>query len=200
MNIWSVLSWAIIVGALFIVPRNRKPGAATAWLMLIVLQPFVGLFLFFLIGFPKLSRHRRALQRRADDIIAHRVHEVQADPTVHRFFDAPVPERFEPLARLNSSLGGMPACAGNYVELIAGYAAAIARMTEAVNEARLYVHIEFYIVALDSVTEPFFVALENAVKRGVAVRFLIDHVATRRVPGRKEMTARLTSIGVDWHW
>ena len=200
MTIWSVLSWLIIVGALFIVPRNRKPGAATAWLMLIVLQPFAGLALFLLIGSPKLSRHRRALQRRADDIIAHRVHEVQADPAFHGFFDAPVPERFEPLARLNSSLGGMPACAGNSVELIAGYEAAIARMTEAVNEARLYVHIEFYIVALDHVTEPFFVALENAVKRGVAVRFLIDHVASRRVPGRKAMTARLTKIGVDWHW
>ena len=43
------LSWLIVIGALFVVPRNRKPGSATAWLMLIVLLPFVGLALFFLI-------------------------------------------------------------------------------------------------------------------------------------------------------
>ena len=51
-------SWAIVIAALFVVPRNRKPGSATAWLMLIVLLPYLGALIFLLIGSPKLSRRR----------------------------------------------------------------------------------------------------------------------------------------------
>ena len=39
---------------LFIVPTNRKPSSATAWLLLIVLLPYLGLLIYLLIGNPKL--------------------------------------------------------------------------------------------------------------------------------------------------
>jgi cardiolipin synthase A/B len=200
MTIWSALGWAIIVASLFIVPRNRKPGAATAWLMLIILQPYIGLALFLMIGSPKLSGYRRLLQRRANEIIAVRVREAQDDPEVEDFFEPSLPPNFEPLIQLNAALGGMPACVGNKVDLIPGYNDAIAALTDAVKTARLYVHVEFYILALDATTEPFFQALEDARRRAVPVRMLIDHVASRGFPRRKEMTERLTSAGVDWHW
>jgi cardiolipin synthase A/B len=200
LRLTSVLSWAIIVVALFIVPRNRKPGAATAWLMLIVLQPYLGALLFLLIGTPKLSRQRRAQQRRADALIAARLAEARADAELERFFDPPLPERYEPFVRLNASLGGMPACTGNRVELFAGYDVPMGRMIAAVDQAHSFVHAEFYILALDQTTEPFFVALENAVRRGVAVRLLADHLASRGFRRRQEMSRRLTAAGVNWHW
>ncbi|MGH7552493.1 MAG: phospholipase D-like domain-containing protein, partial [Longimicrobiales bacterium] len=194
------ISWLIIIAALFVVPRNRKPGSATAWLMLIVLLPYVGAPLYLLIGSPKLSRHRREQQRRADALIAERVAEALTDPALERVFDPPIPERYRPFVSLNASLGGMPACAGNHVELIADYDEAIRRMASAVDDARSFVHIEFYILAMDQATEPFFVALENAVRRGVAVRLLADHVASRGFPRCKDMCRRLTNAGIDWHW
>lgn len=199
-GILSVISWLIIIAALFIVPRNRKPGSATAWLMLVMLQPFVGLLLFLLIGSPKLSRRRRAQQRRADALIAQRVAEAQTDPTVERYFDPPVPARYASIVALNERLGGMPACTGNTVELLPDYDEAIRRIAAAIDDARIFVHVEFYILAMDGTTEPFFLALERAVQRGVAVRLLVDHVASRGYPGRAEMAERLTAAGVDWHW
>lgn len=195
-----VVSWVIIIIALFVVPRNRKPGAATAWLLLIVLVPFLGAPLFLLIGSPKLSRRRRAQQRRADELIAERVQEAMADPDLQRVFDPPIRERDEPFVRLNFNLGGMPACTGNRVELIPGYEDAIARMAAAVDEAKGFVHAEFYIMAMDHTTERFFVAMENAARRGVAVRLLIDHLASRPFPRRREMMQRLTRAGIEWRW
>lgn len=194
------LSWLIVIGALFVVPRNRKPGSATAWLMLIVLLPFVGLALFLLIGSPKLSRRRRALQRTADGLIEARVDEAQEDPELEAYFRPSAPDRYTHIIELNEALGGMPVTAGNTVELISGYEEAIYRMAAAIDDARDYVHIEFYIMALDTTTEVFFVALENAVRRGVAVRLLIDHVASLPFPRRREMGRRLSAAGVDWHW
>jgi hypothetical protein len=85
------LGWVIIVAALFVVPRNRKPGSATAWLMLVLLFPFVGLFLYWLIGSPKLSRRRRAQQRRMDAMLAREAAWRDASPD--RVFDAPIRSR-----------------------------------------------------------------------------------------------------------
>lgn len=199
-DIAYLASWPIIILALFVVPRNRKPSSATAWLLLIVLLPYVGALLFLLIGSPKLSRRRREQQRAADRIIAARAAEIREDPELESVFDPPIPERYEPFVNLNAKLGGMPACTGNRVELIADYHEAIRRMTAAVDEARDFVHVEFYILALDRVTEPFFAALERAVRRGVTVRLLADHIASRGYPRRKEMCRRLTEAGIDWHW
>src|SRR5262245_1878747 len=65
----ALLSVAICGVALFVVPVNRKPSSATAWLMLIFGLPFFGAILFLLLGSPKLSRRRRAQQRSMDDVL-----------------------------------------------------------------------------------------------------------------------------------
>lgn len=194
------LSWVIFIGALFVVPRNRKPGAATAWLMLIFLLPYLGLLIFLLIGTPKLSKRRRAQQRTMNAYITERAESVEQVPELAPLFDPPLSARYLPFARLNTKLGDLPACTGNTVDLLADYDAAIETITEAVNGAQIFVHVEYYILALDRTTEPFFQALEQAVQRGVIVRVLLDHMGSLLYPGRKQMLQRLTAAGVEWHW
>jgi cardiolipin synthase len=191
------VGWVIIVASLFVVPRNRRPGSATAWLMLVMLLPYVGLVLFWLIGSPKLSRRRRAQQRTMDERIARVI--ARRDESLERMFDPPVAARQEPIVRLATRLGGLPACAGNTVTLLPDYDGALAQMIAAVDAARAFVHVEFYILALDDTTAPFFDALERAVKRGVPVRVLLDHVGSRKFPGHRAMLKRLTDAGVAWH-
>lgn len=194
------ISLVVVLASLIIVPRNRKPGSATAWLMLIAVVPILGAALFFLIGSPKLSRRRREQQRRADALIAERVEEAQANPALSGLFDPDVPPRYLPFVKLNTALGGMPACSRNQVELISDYSEAIRRMIAAVDEATSFVHVEFYILALDPVTEPFFAALERAVRRNVSVRLLADYMGSRWFRGRELMMQRLHQSGIDWHW
>ena len=74
-----------------------------------------------------------------------------------------------------------------------------ARTSAAVATAERSVHVEFYIAALDATTEPFFDALRDAVARGVTVRFLYDHLGSRKYPGHTRMNERLTADGVEWH-
>ena len=64
-----LLAWVIFIAALFVVPRNRKPGEATAWLMLIFLLPFFGFIVYLVFGSPKLSRRRRAMQHTMSETI-----------------------------------------------------------------------------------------------------------------------------------
>ena len=51
-------------------------------------------------------------------------------------------------------------------------------MAADVDTAQEFVHVEFYILALDPTTAPFFDALERAVQRGVVVRVLLDHIGS----------------------
>lgn len=66
------VSRVIFVGALFVVPRNRRPSAATAWPLLISLLPYLELALFLVLGSPKLSARWRAQQRTANEHLTER--------------------------------------------------------------------------------------------------------------------------------
>ncbi|MBO9532723.1 MAG: cardiolipin synthase [Solirubrobacteraceae bacterium] len=179
------------------VPVNRRPGSATAWLMLIFLAPYLGGALYLLIGDPKLPKVRREKQRRANA----RILELTAGMD-HVPDDDPGPPWLASVARLNRNLGAMPLVTGNHVRLIDDYDAAIHEMADAIDTATEYVHVEVYILAFDDVTRPFFAALERAAQRGVKVRVLWDHIGSRGVPAyrgtRRELT-RLAGVGVESH-
>lgn len=189
---------AIIAGAFMVVPVNRKPSSATAWLLLIVVAPFFGASLFFLIGSPKLPRRRREIQRRMNEQIERAL--ASTDDAIWRAHLDPCafPAAATPHARLAKALGGMPPVAHNRLTPMTGYDNIIAEMVAAIENARHFVHVEFYIVAIDETTEPFFRALEAAVRRGVKVRLLFDQLGSRKFPRRKEMQQRLTDAGIEW--
>lgn len=59
-------------------------------------------------------------------------------------------------------------------------------------------HVLFYIMPVDHVTEGFFAALARAQQRGVEVRVLCDQVATARIPGSRALRRRLLATGVGY--
>ena len=57
-----IVDLVLRVAALGIIPGNRKPSSAMAWLLLILLVPVPGLALFLLLGNNKLGGRRHAKQ------------------------------------------------------------------------------------------------------------------------------------------
>jgi len=188
-----VLDLSIRIGAVIVIPRNRNPTSATAWLLLVLFLPYVGLLLFLLIGSPKLPKLRRERQREIDQFIrdtTEGVDRVNRTPTW--------PGWLESVVELNRTLGAMPLVGGNSAHLLPDYDGAIRAMADEVNRARRYVHAQFYILSADRTTEPFFAALEGAVRRGVIVRVMLDHVASLQYPGYQKTIRRLKRSGVEW--
>ena len=70
---------AIRIAALIIIPRDRKPTAAMAWLLAIFLIPFVGIILFLIIGNVKLPKKRMERQKEINAIIEQRAEGVDLD-------------------------------------------------------------------------------------------------------------------------
>ena len=194
-GILVVLDFAIRIAALFIVPRDRKPTAAMAWLLAIFLIPFVGIILFLLIGNSKLPKKRRERQEELNRIIAERAEGV--DLVTDR---STWPDWFASLVRQNQELGALPAVGGNTAALIGDYTASIDAMADEIDTATRFVNVEFYIASFDATTKGFFGAMERAVQRGVRVRLLMDFIASRNVAGHDETVAELDRIGVEWSY
>jgi cardiolipin synthase len=189
-----IADFVIRVLAVVFIPRNRRPQTATAWLLAIFFLPYIGIILFLLIGSRRLPKKRREKQREINRYI---LETTEGIDKVSR--DGSWPEWLEPIIELNRKLGAMPLVGGNSAQLHPNYAESIRAMTDAVGRATKYVHVEFYILSVDKTTEPFFEALEDAVKRGVTVRVLLDHIASLRAPGYRRTIRRLNRIKVTWH-
>jgi cardiolipin synthase A/B len=199
----NALAWApailylveliIKIVALGTIPGNRRPSSSIAWLLLIVVTPILGLVIFLLIGSPFVRGRRAKVQAEANKIITERS---VAVPDIPAGFDVPV--GVDSLFRLNRQLSSLPCVTGVSHGLFGDYNASIQAMADAVKEAESRVYVEFFITAWDDTTDVFFVALTEAVKRGVRVKLLYDHVASRRYPGFKEMNAKLTAAGIEW--
>jgi cardiolipin synthase len=197
----SFLGWAVLVlelalrlVALGIIPGNRKPSTGMAWLLLILVEPILGFAVFLLFGRTHLERSRATRQREAIATIRHRV-----DALALGYDDTAVAPAIRTIAALNQRLGALPMTDGNEVELWPDYRGVITEMAAAVDRARSFVHVEFYITAWDDVTDPLFQALVRATERGVAVRLLFDHLGSRGIPGYRDLRRRLGSTRIAWH-
>jgi len=183
----------LFVIAVVIVPPNRRPSSALAWMILILVLPIIGLALFALIGSPNLPRARRDKQHAMSGLVAANTSGVD-----HMAHDEHTPEWLPAIALLNRNMGAMPMVDGNTATLLPHFDDQIAALVAAVDSARETVLVEFYIIALDDSTRPFFAALEAAVSRGVTVRVLLDHIGSSGYAGYAPAKRELDRIGADW--
>lgn len=193
----GVLSYVLGILGLFIIPANRKPGEATAWLLLIVLAPILGVFLFFLLGSPKLSRWRRDQQQHMNERIKDLAEEAEQTPALAPIVDPPLSPRFEPHVNLIAQLSGMPVTAGNTVELLPDYVGAIDRIVRDIDAAKHFVHLEYFMFADDKIGSRVIDALVRARERGVVCRVLIDHLSNLLLRG--PVLKKLGAAGIPVH-
>lgn len=200
-QVWAGLVFfidlVIRIGAIFIVPRNRRPTSGMAWLLAIFFLPFIGTILFLVIGSRRLPKARRQKQAEVDRLIA----EVSARGTtvVDVKLDSHDAALFN-VVSLSKNLGALPLVGNNTAALTRDYVESITQMTAAVRDAQHFVHVQFYIFSFDETTKDFFVAMAEAVQRGVKVRVLLDHIASVRTVGNKKTVRELNRIGVEWSY
>jgi cardiolipin synthase A/B len=151
--------------------QKRDTRAATIWIAVIWFLPALGPLLYLALGVNRIRRHAVKLG-------------------VHKTFSRDVPENLgepEPagaehlkhIARVVSRIASQPLTTGNRIEPLVNGDAAFPAMLAAIEAAKKSVSLGSYIFDNDPSGSQFVAALERAVKRGVAVRVLIDSAGTR---------------------
>ena len=193
-----VFEWILRVVMLFVVPRNRKPSSATAWLMLIMLEPVVGTVIFATFGSPRLPKYRRELQKTADARIAQEIQNLSNKDSSAIMDTNELTVLEEQFVKLNHALGGLPIFGGNKVRFLDNYEKTIELLIKDINAAESRILFEYFIIVMDDTSEPILAALERAKQRGVEVYVLFDAHACMRYPNFKSLKKRLTHAGIQW--
>jgi cardiolipin synthase len=166
-SLWHyVLAIVGVVLALFAVARlmseKRQPGNTVAWLLAILLIPWVGVPLFLLFGGRKL---RRLAERKS------RLYPVRLGPAP----DVTCTVK-EPTAQIAESNGAGPPVGGNTVRLLTTGEQAFAVLEEQIRAARHSIHITAFILARDEVGKRLIRLLAERARHGIKVRLLLDAV------------------------
>lgn len=191
---WFYLAseWAIRLVMTPVVLRHRRPSASLAWLLVIFLLPWVGLFLYLLVGSPRLGRRRARRSAQAHRMMAQLGRLALRSPHI---VHPEVNPRFRGLVAVGESVGDAPILGGNSVELICSTSALIDRLIQDIDDAKHSVNVLVYIFAADETGRRVAEALARAARRGVTCRALVDDVGSGRM--LREIAPQLRRAGVE---
>ncbi|MGO4855102.1 phospholipase D-like domain-containing protein [Phaeovulum sp. W22_SRMD_FR3] len=158
-------TFLVLIAAVLILQQRRSPQSSVAWLMFLVMLPWVGVPLFLALGFRK--------QRSSYAKIRYDTLPVGA-----------VAETAPPLADLFARFGLPEAQAGHEFTLLSDGTEAHQALMELVGRAEARIDALFYIVADDAVGRQFVEALTERARAGVAVRLILDRLGSLRHPVR----------------
>jgi cardiolipin synthase len=166
-----------IVIAFRVILRRLSVPPTLAWLLLLLFVPVASWLIYLLVGEPRLgsrraARYELATRRIEEDAV---LRWARAGWTY-----ASDEEPYSSLARLGTSVSGIPPLIGNVVELLGTGTPVLKRLIEDIDQAVDHVHMLYYIWQPTGTTEAVADALIRAAKRGVQCRVLVDAVGSRR--------------------
>lgn len=181
MPTWLDTTWGIIgfVAWLFLaglaaghaVMYKRDPRSSAIWVLLILLLPYAGPWLYWVLGINRLERRvARRLGRRERPFDACELPRTPHPPQdVRRAVG-----HLEPLLAVADRVTRLPLLPGNTIEPLHNGEQAYPRMMEAIRGAEKTVTLVSYIFDSDEVGFGFADALSEAASRGVRVHLLVD--------------------------
>ena len=193
-NALGVLSWAIRIGALLIVPFRRSAAEARTWLLAFFVAPIPAWLIYLAIGRPEHSRKRQAL---FDDLPHVLERAAVLSGLSGRQFDPAVPDKADSIADLASGLASLPALPGNAIEMLPDYQGTIDRLVADIDGAAHHVHLQFYIFASDKTGRAVMAALSRAEARGVECRVLIDAMGSFGFSRKTERNLEAAGVEVE---
>lgn len=168
--------------ALFFIYRilmtYRSAQGAVAWIISLLALPWISVPLFLMFGrnrFYGYVRARRSGDKALDPLITQFEHQAASLPHAGN-------EHFKEELQVLCNLGRQPFTSGNQCTLLKNGKATFEALFEAMEEARDYILLEFYLVRSDRVGQRIHHILRRKLAEGVRVYFLYDDVGSLSLP------------------
>lgn len=171
-----VLVLSVILHMLY---QRRTPQNLMAWLLTLILLPYIGVFLYLLFG------SRKFLNKHSKPMLA--MHSISTAEPDHHFA-----VQLNHILRSNQIAG---ANCHNQVEVYQKDTAAFNGLMLAIENAKTHIHIETYIFELDVTGKAILDALIKKAQAGVEVRLLIDSLGSLNLYLRPKKLKPLLDAG-----
>ena len=177
--LWLILEAVGIAAAVHALIHKRDPRSALGWTVVCLFFPGLGALFYLLFGVNRIQSRAQHWHSRGKwnfskvptgepsnlDLASH-------TPSYDR-------ATFWDLVRVSGSVSSLPLLKGNRFEVLYNGEMAYPKMLEAIAGAKRWIFLSTYIFETNQTGLKFIQALEEAMKRGVEVRVLVDGVGTR---------------------
>lgn len=164
----ELLTIAGFLLAVFLVARlmseKRAPANTFAWLLIIILVPWVGVPLYLLLGGRKL---RRLAERKS-----------RLRPMLPAGSQPSDATASSPIVHTTVSAGATPPATGNAIRFITNGEDAYRELEQHIRDARTAIHINSFILGRDETGRRLVKLLSERAAEGVRVRLLLDSVGS----------------------
>ena len=168
----------------------RTSQGAIAWAIALVSFPYVALPLYWVFGRSRFQGYVDA-RREGDQALQAVTRELQQLPRGSRAFDGEPP----PEARVMERLARMPFGRGNRVQLLVDGEAAFGAIFQGIDEARVYILVQFFIVKDDELGRALKARLLARAAEGIRIYFVYDEIGSHGLP--RSYLRELRDAGVD---
>jgi cardiolipin synthase len=182
---WGWLGFvAAAATSVHVIMRKRDSRSAIAWMGLIWLSPFVGAFLYLILGVNRIRRRAQAMRPRLEGL------------PMRETIGENIGIDSAGQLRLGDKITQTSAVGGNTIRKLINGEQAYPAMLAAIEHSRFSITLGTYIFDHDDVGLRFADALVAAVQRGVEVRVLIDDVGARYSKRRMDRLLRNRGVRV----
>ena len=159
-----------------IISVRRPVGVAFAWIFIVMTFPILGITLYVLIGERPVGRRLTRKINRMNLEYTQITKKICQDYAGDRLG---MPAEGRALSLLAETKNGSPVVAGNKIRLYTNSLEILQCFIDEINQAKISLHLEFYIWALGGAADEVGEALIAAAKRGVACRVLLDSLGSK---------------------
>ena len=170
LSLIFLLHLAVIARVLLL--ETRSSYSRAAWVMLLLLLPVFGVVLYVFFGEPWVAKPTRNAARHDFQALKRQTHD-------HDSALASMPARYQNAFKTCANINGFPVVAGNQATLTADSNASIDAMVSDFAVAKSSIHISFYIWLTDHNGQKIILALQEAARRGVTCRIVVDAIGSR---------------------
>lgn len=179
---------ALVVGDIFfaitiVFVERKNPTRAVPWIMVLVLLPFLGFFLYLIFGQnyrkEKLFSLKNETDRNLENLIASQIAEVTTQDGSMDGFGS---KTFNQLALLLLRNNRALITTNNQITPYTDGKAKFADLLSSIRTARDHVHLEYFILKDDGLGRDIMRALTERAGAGVEVRLLVDGVGSGGLP------------------
>ena len=179
---WSVILFVgelllkVLMISIVLLQQRKASSAKLTWILLIITIPFIGTLAYLLFGTTRLGslrkrRHKKILQLIPQTISAH-----IKDPLVK---DTQFDAIHNSIAFIAESVGGSHVVGNNSTQLFGDSHQMIESLANDIENATTSCHILSYIMLDDNAGKRIVKALEQASKKGVRCKLLLDSIGSR---------------------
>jgi cardiolipin synthase len=177
-----------------VIMRKRQYGVTLAWLVVILLLPFIGAMIYLFFGENRIGETRA---QRANASLGHYRKWLESLPAIAPVNWSKLHPELKPIHHQADNLIGIPAMDGNHLELIEEPEQIMRSIIKDIDAAQSTCHLQFYIWYEGGTADEVAAAVIRAVKRGVTCRILVDSIGSKEfLKGRKIQELRAAGVKI----